>query len=62
MARRWKPPIPAQPDFAGSGCDCSEGILDVEHYREMRNDQLLQRVQKFAELVRETGSRFTSTR
>lgn len=32
--------------------------VDVEHYREMRNDQLLQRVRKIADLVRETGTPF----
>jgi len=32
--------------------------LDVEHYRDMRNDRLVQKVRKFAELVRATGKPF----
>lgn len=32
--------------------------LDVEHYRDMRNDRLIQGVRKYAELVRETGKPF----
>jgi len=32
--------------------------VDVEHFREMRNDQLVARVRKYAELVRETGNPF----
>ena len=32
--------------------------VDVEHFREMRNDQLIARVRKYAELVRETGNPF----
>ena len=32
--------------------------VDVEHFREMRNDQLINRVRKCAELVRETGNPF----
>jgi len=29
--------------------------VDVEHYRDMRNDQFLQKVRRYGELVRETG-------
>ena len=32
--------------------------VDVEHFRDMRNDSLVQKVRKFAELVRETGKPF----
>lgn len=32
--------------------------VDVEHFREMRNDRLVQRVLRFAELVRENGRPF----
>ncbi|MEI6351874.1 MAG: R3H domain-containing nucleic acid-binding protein [Verrucomicrobiota bacterium] len=32
--------------------------VDVEHYRDMRNDTLVQHVQKFAEMVRQTGRPF----
>ena len=32
--------------------------VDVEHYRDMRNDLLVARVRKFAESVRETGMPF----
>jgi len=32
--------------------------VDVEHFREMRNDRLVARVRKVAELVRETGNPF----
>lgn len=32
--------------------------VDVEHYREMRNDRLVQRVRKIAEMVRQTGKPF----
>ena len=32
--------------------------VDVEHYRDMRNDRLVQKVRKLAELVRETGKPF----
>jgi len=33
-------------------------IVDVEHYRDIRNDQLIARVCKLAESVRETGAPF----
>ncbi len=32
--------------------------VDVEHFRDMRNDALVQNVRKFAALVRETGEPF----
>lgn len=32
--------------------------VDVEHFRDMRNDQLVARVRKFAESVRQTGRPF----
>jgi len=32
--------------------------VDVEHYRDMRNDQLIARVRKLAESVRQTGQPF----
>ncbi len=32
--------------------------VDVEHFREMRNDRLVAQVRKYAELVRETGNPF----
>ena len=38
--------------------DAPKVHLDVEHFRDMRNDRLIQSVRKFAELVRETGKPF----
>ena len=35
--------------------DAPKVHLDVEHYREMRDDRLIQKVRKVAELVRDTG-------
>ena len=32
--------------------------VDVEHFRDMRNDRLLEQVRKFAQMVRETGRPF----
>ena len=38
--------------------DAPKVHVDVEHFRDMRNDRLVQKVRKFAELVRETGKPF----
>jgi len=38
--------------------DAPKVYVDVEHYRTMRNDSLVQRVRKFAEMVRDTGKPF----
>ncbi len=35
-----------------------KAYVDVEHYRDIRNDQIIQRVRKLAALVRETGQPF----